>query len=188
MKNYIFLTLLLLPGLAGRCQGVFNNQTNNVLEKVVQDFPKQFRNIKGELVSTSAGQAEYTSAISIPGALSTNIIQTSANHNQALCWQTVLYAGTGFDNAKKRFEELFNQIKNTIVKPEGGKAAIVNGFYIDPVERNTFTTIQFDLLPAQASLEKVNIDMLLKNTGHQWKIVLSVYDKEIKTTDLVSAY
>ncbi len=181
MKNsYLLLFLSLLCGRICTAQGVFSNQTNYALEKVVQDYPSQFKNIKGELLTSGAGSAAYKSTVTIPGAVSTTIVQSAGVQKETISWQSVVYAGKDFKTAKNRFEELFNQIKNTIIKPEGEKAAIVNGLYIDPSEDKTFTTVQFDLMPATPLLQKINIDLMLKNTGKEWKILLSVYDKDIK--------
>jgi hypothetical protein len=178
MKNILTLLLILFSGITCLAQGVFRNQTNYTLEKVVQDYPRQFKGIRGELLSSGQGSAEYKSTITIPGSVSTSIIQTTAAQKPSVCWQSVVYAGNEFSPARKRFEELFTQIKNTIIKPEGANAVIVNGMYINPSEDNTFTTIQFDLLPASAPIQKLNIDLMLKNTGGQWKIVLLVHDKD----------
>jgi hypothetical protein len=183
MKDILTLLLILFFGVSCLAQGVFRNQTNYTLEKVVQDYPKQFKNIRGELLSSGPGSAEYKSTITIQGAVSTTIIQTTAAQKPSVCWQSIVYTGNEFSLARNRFEELFTQIKNTIIKPEGGNAVIVNGMYINPSEDNTFTTIQFDLLPASAAIQKLNIDLVLKNTGSQWKIALCVYDKDRKETE-----
>jgi len=45
MKNTLTLLLILFFGASCLAQGVFRNQTNNTLEKVVQDYPSQFKNI-----------------------------------------------------------------------------------------------------------------------------------------------
>jgi hypothetical protein len=186
MKNTLLLLLIFSFNCACRSQGVFSNQTNNTLEKVVQDYPSQFKNIKGELLSSRPGSEEYKSTIAIPGAISTTITQLAVGHKQTVSWQSVIYAGNTFTAAKDRYEELFNQIKNTIIKPQGGKAAIVNGLYMNPSEDKTFNTIQFDLMPANVLLQKVNIDLILKNTGTQWQIILSVYDRDIKETEALT--
>ena len=187
MKNTSVLLLILFFGASSLAQGVFRNQTNNTLEKVIQDFPSQFKNIRGELLSSNQVSAEYKSNITIPGSVSTTITQSTAAHKQVLSWQSVVFTGNEFSKAKTRFEELFNQIKNSIIKPEGQKAVIVNGMYTDPSEENTFTTIQFDLLPASGIMQQLNIDLVMKNTGSQWKIVLSVYDKDRKDTAVAIA-
>jgi len=187
MKNTCLLLLLCSFCFTCCAQGVFSNQTNSTLEKVVKDYPSQFKNIKGELLSSTGGSMEYKSTIAVPGAVSTVITQSSAAHKPTVSWQSVLYAGNTFSSAKSHFEELFNQIKNTIIKPEGGNAVIVNGMYVDPSENNTFTTIQFDLLPPSAAMQEVCVDLVMKNTGKQWNIVLNVYNKEMRDMAAVNA-
>ena len=115
MKNINLLLLILSVYSSTIAQGVFSNQTNNTLEKVVQDYPRQFKNIKGELLSSKPGSAEYKSIITIPGAVSTTITQAAVSHKQIVSWQSVLYSSNEFGAAKAHFEELFNQIKNTII-------------------------------------------------------------------------
>jgi hypothetical protein len=186
MKNIILLLLIFSLGSTGISQGVFSNQTNNTLEKVMQDYHTQFKNIRGELLLSRSGTSSYKSTIAIPGAVSTTITQCAVAHKQTVSWQSVVYSGNEFNAAKNRFEELFNQIKNTIIKPEGEKSVIINGLYINPSEDKPFTTIQFDLLPATGLMQKINIDLTLKNDGGQWKITLSVSDKDMKETELAA--
>lgn len=174
------LTLLVVVLLSASClaQGVFRNQVNAALEKVVQDYPSQFQNIRGEQVSTGA----FKSSIAIPGAISTTITESAENQKQLLSWKSVVYATNNFNQAKNRFEEVFNQIKNTVIRAQGEKAVIVNGMYINPSSDQTYTIIQFDLLPPSGLLQKVNIDLSMENTGTHWEIALNVYDKERGST------
>lgn len=178
MKTITTLLVILCLHLACTAQGVFSNQTNQTLEKVVQDYPSQFKNIKGELLSAGPRSTAYKSTIAIPGAVSTTITQSAPENKQVICWESVIYTANQFAQAKTRYEELFNQIKNTIIRPAGEKAVIVNGLYQVPLEEKTYNIIQFDLLPPTGLMQKVNIDLMMENTGNQWKIVLSVYDKE----------
>ncbi len=178
MKTTVILLLIVLLSFAGHTQGVFRNQVNNTLEKVIQDYPSQFQNIRGEQVSQAQGAIAFKSNIVIPGAISTTITQFAVEHKQLLSWQSVVYAVSDFEQARNRFEETFNQIKNTIIRAQGEKAVIVNGMFINPSADQTYTIIQFDLLPPSGLMQKVNIDLAMENTGTQWQIVLSVYDKE----------
>jgi hypothetical protein len=170
------MTLLLIGWLSGPllAQGVFRNQVNDALEKVVQDYPSQFQNIRGEQLTSGA----FKSNIAIPGAISTTITQSAENQKQLIAWKSVVYANTDFSQARSRFEETFNQIRNTVIRAQGEKAVIVNGMFINPSAEQTYTIIQFDLLPPSGLLQKVNIDLSMENTGTQWEIVLNVYDKE----------
>jgi hypothetical protein len=186
MKNISLLLLILIVYNTTIAQGVFSNQTNNTLEKVLQDYPSQFKNIRGQLVSSKPGSTEYKSTLTIPGAISTTITQSATSHKQAVSWQSVLYKSNEFNAAKSRFEELFSQIKNTIIKPEGQKPVIVDGQYNNPTEDKSSTTILFDLLPATGPMQKINIDLMLKSTNGEWEIVLSVYDKEMKDSEALT--
>jgi len=180
MKNTSLLLVILFATVTSNAQGVFKNKVNTALEKVVQDYPSHFTNIKGEQLSSRQGAAEYKSNIVIPGALSTSITQQEASQHSNITWQSVLFTSSEFGQARTQFEELFNQIKNTVIRAPGEKAVIVNGMYIDPSADKNFTAVQFDLLPAAGLMQKLNIDLLLENTGSQWQILLTVTDKERK--------
>jgi hypothetical protein len=183
-------SLLLILFFTGTClaQGVFSNQTSYTIEKVLQEYPGQFKNIRGALITAGPGLAEYKSTLTMPGAVSSTITLFASSHKQNVSWQTVLYAGNEFNTAKKHFEILFSQIKNTIIRPTGERPVIVNGQYKNPLEENSSDTIiPFDLLPASGALQKINIDLVMKNAGGQWQIVLSVYDHERKELPSLSA-
>jgi hypothetical protein len=186
MKNINLLLLIFSFGNTGIAQGVFSNQTNNTLEKVVQNYPSQFKNIRGELLSSRPGSAEYKSTINIPGAVSATITQSAVSQKETVSWQSVLYTSKEFDAARNHFEELFSQIKNTIIKTEGQKPVIVNGQYTNPAEDKSSTTILFDLLPATGPMQKINIDLMLKNASGKWEIILSVSDKDMKEAEVAA--
>ena len=179
MKSILLFLPIFFIGASATAQGVFSNQTNFILEKVVQDYSGQFKNIRGEMISSGQGVSAYKSTLVIPGAVSTTITETNGAQKQ-VCWQSVLYANTAFATAKERFETLFNQIKNTIIKPEGEKPVIVNGLFMNPSADKVYNTIQFDLLPPAGLMQKVNIDLVMQHTGSQWQILLSVYDMQRK--------
>src|SRR4051794_15385957 len=122
MKTTFTLLIMLLLRIPAGAQGVFGNQVNSTLEKVVQDYPSQFKNIRGELLSTAAGTSNYKSNIAIPGAVSTIITQTAADRQEKISWQSVVYTSNQFEQASTRFEEMFNQIKNTVIRAQGEKA------------------------------------------------------------------
>jgi hypothetical protein len=185
MKNIIPLFLLFLLGTVVSAQGVFSNQTNAALEKVIQDYPNQFKNIKGDLLVSNQRSAEYKSNIIIPGAVSATVTQYAVADKKIVSWQTVVYASGEFDDARNKFKELYAQIKNTIIKLEGEKPVILNGQYETPLEDRKYTTVLFDLLPATGATQKLKIDLMLEKMNHQWKIVLSVYDKDRKDGEAI---
>ncbi len=185
MKNSVSIFLLVLINTGLCAQGVFDNQTNGTLEKVIQDYPNQFKNIRGELLQATLRSTEYKSNITIPGAVSTTVTQYSVADKRLVSWQTTIYTSNRFDDAKKRYKELYGQIKNTIIKLDGERPVILNGQYEMPSEEKKYNTVLFDLLPATVLTQKLKIDLMLEKVNQEWKIVLSVYDRERKQGEAI---
>lgn len=186
MKNYLALLLLLALHIRVSAQGVFSNQTNGALEKVIQDYPNQFKNIKGDLLASNQREAEYKSVVVIPGAESSTVIQYTGAERHIVSWQTILYSSADFDKAEEKFKELYGEIKNTIVRLDGERPVILNGKYETPEEGKTHTTVVFDILPSTGSTRQLRVDMTLsKQRNGRWVVVLSVYDKDRKEEEII---
>lgn len=178
MKQFftiIFLTSFWVPVLA---QGVFSNKTSAVLEKVIQDYPNHFRNIKAEVIVDNPQTTEYRSTVSIPGSASSTITRYNSKNNDVYSWACIVFEGDDFNQVKAKFKEIFGQIKNSIIKVGGQRTFILNGQYEAPSEEKKFTTIIFDLLPAVGEMKKMKVDLSLEYEMTGWKISLSVYDRE----------
>ena len=185
MKNASFLVLLLLC-LEASSQGVFANQTNAAIEKVIRDYPNQFRNIKGSMLVESPESINYQSHIQIPGAISCIVTHYSASSKEALCWKAELFESASFQEAKSRYQELFSQIKNTIIKIEGEKPYILNGQYEIPAEQKRFHSVVFNMLPSVGGLQKMKVELSLVRQANAWKVNLQIYDQDAHGLDLVS--
>jgi hypothetical protein len=178
MKNcLLYLSFLLIP-IANFAQGVFSNKTNQAIETVLQDYGNQFGTIKGNLLHENGQLSTYQSTVLIPGAISCKIIMHS---NQAVQWQAVLYSSNSFEESRKRFKELFSQIKNTIIRMENDKPIILNGRFETPEPTNTHTIIPFDLLPANRFAKKLQVSLAMQQQGGEWKIILNVHDAPVNT-------
>lgn len=177
MRNVTLLLLFSILTHAVTAQGVFSNQTNAALTKVIQDYPNHFRNIKGERVSELAQSVSYTSKVQIPGNITCLLTQNTPS-KEAYSWNCELFQSNDFDKAKSRFSELFNQIHNTIIKIEGEKPAILNGKYEVPESDRKYTHIVFHFLPASGFIQKLKVELMLTNEGSNWKIQLNVQEQE----------
>ena len=185
MKNLVLLMLLIASAAQAPAQGVFTNQTNGALEKVIQDYPNQFKNIKGDLLLSNDREAEYKSVVSIPGSESSTVTQYAGTGRRIVSWQTIMYSNTGFDNAEKKFRELFGEIRNTIVRLEGERPVILNGKYETPEEDKKLTTVVFDILPATGAMRQLKVDLSLVKRDRRWLVVLSVYDKDRRDEEVI---
>jgi hypothetical protein len=174
-KVTLLLLLLLWSTLNAAAQSAFANQTNAALKKVIEDYPNHFSNIKGDRVSTIDLAVNYKSKVVIPGSGNCTLTQYN-NTKEAYSWKCELFTTTDFEKAKSKFNELYSQIHNTIVKIEGEKPVILNGRYETPEKNKASTSIAFDFLPNIAVVQKLNVALVLQQDGDKWKITLQVYE------------
>ena len=185
MKSIVILLLLFAIQGEAPAQGVFANQTNGALERVIQDYPNQFKNIKGDLLASNAKEMEFKSVVVIPGAESSIVTQYTGADRHIVSWQTILYSSGDFDKAENKFKELFGEIKNTIVRLDGERPVILNGKYETPEEDKTHTTVVFDILPATGTMRQLRVDITLQKRDRRWVVVLNVYDKDRKEDEII---
>jgi hypothetical protein len=178
MRNLVTIILFVIAAAPSYAQGVFANKTTAALEKVIQDYPNRFKNIKGEVIVENPQTTEYRSTIQIPGSAPSTVTRYSSKKNDVYSWTCIVFEGEDFNQVKNKYKELFGQIKNSIIKMEGQKTFILNGQYETPTEEKKFTTVIFELLPAVGDMKKVKVDLTLQYQITGWKISLSVYDRD----------
>ena len=183
MKSIITIGLLLVFSNLSLSQSVFSNQTNIVLEKVIQDYPNKFRNIKGALLINNPQASDYTSNITIPGSLSCIVTEYSSTKKDVVGWRAELFESEEFDDANKQYKDVFNQIKNTIVKIDGEKSYILSGHFQTPDERKRYHSTFFTLIPSSGQLQKIKVELVLQYQIPLWKISLSIYDRDRDDTE-----
>jgi hypothetical protein len=183
MKGASITITLLAIVTTSFAQGVFSNKTNTALEKVIQDYPNRFKNIKGDVIVENPQSTEYRSTVQIPGSTSSMVIRYNSKKNDVYSWSCLVFENEDFDQVKNKFKELFGQIKNSIVKIGGGKPYILTGQYSDPSEEKKFTTVLFELLPSAGDMKNLKVDLSIQYVITGWKISLSVYDHEKKDSE-----
>jgi hypothetical protein len=178
MKNIATSLIVFAISATSFAQGAFSNYTSEGLEKVIQDYPNRFNNIKGEVILENPQTTEYKSTIQIPGAYPCTVTRYNASNNDVYSWGCTLIKTEDFNAAKNKFREIYAQIKNSIIKIQGEKPFILNGQYEAPSERKKFTTVVFELLPAVGEMKKVKVDLSVQYEITGWKVSLSVYDRD----------
>lgn len=177
MRNVTILLLFTSVNLTVVAQGVFSNKTNVALQKVIEDYPNRFSNIKGGQLSEEAHTIAYESKVNIPGSVNCTLTEYQSK-STAYSWQCNLLETADFEQAKKRFSEIYNQVHNTIIKVEGEKPVILNGKYEVPVEENKYTGIQFNFLPATGIIQHLNVSLTMVLDTSNWKILLQVEEQQ----------
>ncbi|RYG05760.1 MAG: hypothetical protein EOO02_02805 [Chitinophagaceae bacterium] len=178
--------LLVLIASVSYSQGVFNNTTNSALQKVIEDYPNKFSNIKGDLLAENIQTIDFTSKVQIPG-IPCVLTQYSSTKKAIYSWRADLLEEEEFEEAKKRYKELYNQIRNTIIKIDGEKPFILNGAYQAPTEDRKFNVVNFQLLPSGRDMEKLQIELSMSYMVTAWKITLTVYEREYRDDERITA-
>lgn len=173
MKKTGLTILGLIMMSASFSQGAFSNQTNIALERVINDYRYNYNNIRGELLIRHSGSANFASKVDIPGSLQCIITQYGDNQD-TYSWSSMLVETTEFHLAKSQFAQLYNQIKNTIIKVEGEKPFILNGKYEEPLEVSTQPPVVFKLLPASGKFQQLVVELKMQSSENGWRILLSV--------------
>jgi hypothetical protein len=184
MRSSILALIPVLLAATVSAQGVFSNKTQVVLEKVIQDYPNHFYNIKGELISQALQSSRYKSTLQLPGAESTVI--TVSSGSQGSGWFCVVMETRDFGEARDRFAALYGQLSNSIITAGGRKTFILSGQYETPAEDRKSTSIVFSLLPGVGDMKKVKVSLTLRQEQSGWKILLSVDDKDEAQRELAS--
>lgn len=178
MKRVFSFLILFTTAFAGLSQGVFTNDVNSALQKVIQDYPNHFSNIKGAQVNGNTHTVQYYSTVEVPGSLNCILVQYGATKKETYSWRCVMLESERFTDAKDKFAELYHQIGNTIIKIEGEKPFILSGKYETPSDAKKITAVIFQLLPASSQMQKLKVELTLQHYINGWKVVLSVYDQE----------
>jgi hypothetical protein len=176
MRSAILTLTSVLLSATLSAQGVFSNKTQVVLEKVIQDYPNHFYNIKGELISQALQTSRYKSTLQLPGAESTVITVSSGSRGSD--WSCVVMETKNFSEAKEKFASIYNQLSNSIITAGGQKTSILSGQYEMPAEEKKSTSIVFSLLPGVGEMKKIKVELTLQQAQNGWEIRLSVDDKD----------
>lgn len=179
MKALACLILLTVPFFVAAQQSAFTNQTHTTLQKVINDYPNHFRNIKGDVLIENPQTTDYASKVQIPGSINTVITKySSEDSTEVYSWKCVLAESEDFETVSKKYKEIYNQVKNSIIKLDGNKPFILNGTYVDPTEEKRFTASPFSLVPASGELKKLRVELTLEYLVTEWKLSLLVFDDQ----------
>jgi hypothetical protein len=184
MRNTILTIAAVLLSGALTAQGVFSNKTQSILEKVIQDYPNHFHNIRGELVSQALQTTAYRSTVQLPGSPSCMVVLTGGGSNSAAVsegysWTCTVLEAEDFEKAQERFHDIYGQLSNCIINLNAQKTFILSGQYEEPLAERKDTRVVFSLLPGVGEMKRLRVELLLQqDTAGRWRILLSVNDRE----------
>ncbi len=154
------------------------NGIGSDIKKVLQDFPNQFNNLKGEMLVQNPQSTDYACNFKVNGAEESSVTQYSSKKYAIASWQTVMLTTDDFDEARKIFRSLFNQLNNLSTQMTGGAVLHFKGKYEQPVEEKKFSSVIFSTENKNTSFEKLKIELSMQYELLEWKVRVLVYEKE----------
>lgn len=162
--------------------GTGNPDIRNALEKVIGDYPREFSNLRGEIINTNPQTVEYESLLPFKSA-ENNIIIKYSGKNPVYSWQAHMLSAEEFEDAEKKYKSLFTQLKGMSLKLNRDYDYSLAGEYDKPSESKKFSSSVFRLLPNASNLPKVKVELSMQYEFPEWKIYLLVYQKEREDTE-----
>ena len=188
MRKLLLAVFLFSSVLFTVAQTTFTNTTSIAIERVIRDYQNHFKNIRGEQLSQNDVATGYKSIINVPGTNNCSITIYNDGHADACSWQAIVIETTDFAAARIKYKEVFDQVKNTIVKVDGQRPVIINGKFDVPTEDKKGNNILFELVPVDPEFQKLQVGLYIQKTSQKWTVVLKVHDTAVNEEGFAVEY
>ncbi len=149
------------------------------IKKVIGDYPNQFNNLRGEKLVQNPQSVDYACNFKVTGAEDARITHySSANKHAIVSWQALLLTTEDFEEAKKKFKSVYNQLNNLSAKMEEGVYLRLKAPYESPAEEKKFTSIIFSVDNGSTTLKKLKVELGMEYELLEWKVKVMVYERE----------
>src|SRR5262245_17927015 len=128
------------------------------------------------LFSFTSSSAQSAFSNQTNAALKKVIEDYRVTNKKEFTWERELFSSPEFEKARQRFAELFQDLHHTIIKFEGEKPVILNGLYEAPDKARRQNSINFQFLPATGPIQKLKVELVLRQAGDHWATSLMVYE------------
>ncbi|RYY66223.1 MAG: hypothetical protein EOO12_04855 [Chitinophagaceae bacterium] len=156
------------------------------IQKVVADFPHDFSTLRGRTIDRSPQSVEYASSVKPEGATESSITEYSSGGKAIFSWQTVLLRTEDFDAAAKKYKWAFGQLKGMNVRYVVDQYTL-EGRYDAPDEGRSFATSDLSVARPPEKLQKLRVRVQLQLEDNEWKVSLSVFEKEREDDEMASS-
>lgn len=163
-------------------KGTTTSGLRSDLQKVVESFPHQFQEIRGQVVANNPQTVEYASLVKPAGAQETMIVKYSSDVKPVYSWQSVLMTTEEYEEAAKKYKAVYNQLKGMNVKYVVDHYTL-RGTYEAPDESRGFATSVLTPAHPPAALKKLKVEVSMQFEFPEWKVAVMVYEKEKEDED-----
>ena len=175
----LFTMLLFLVGLpAAQSQLITVSQIGKDIKRVIEDYPNRFASIKGNIIVQNPQSAEYECNFKVYGAEESTITFYKSNNNNVCSWQALMYSSDNFEEAKKKYKELYQQLNNLAVQFNGQNSLLLKGEYDEPKEEKKFAGSLLSIYPVDEAHKRLKVEVSFQYELMEWKIRILVYDRE----------
>lgn len=148
------------------------------VKKVIEDYPYQFTNLMGEVMTEHLQSTDYQCNFKVNGAEESFITRYSAK-KEVCSWQALMLTTESFEKAKQKFKSLYNQLNNLAAHINDGASTRFKGKYEAPEEEKKFTSVLFEAEPATGITHKLKVEITMEfQSPMEWKVKVLVYDRE----------
>lgn len=175
VKLLVVLTIFFFSAGSTKAQFKLSSSSgiSEDIKKVIDDYPNHFNNITGELIINNPQSSEYQCNFKVDGAEECTITKYDGKDNTISSWQATMLTTENFNEAKKKFRFLYDQLNNL-----PNNAMHLKGKYEAPVEEKKFASVIFSFTPATESVKKLRVEVALEAQGMEWKVKVLVYDRD----------
>ena len=154
-----------------------NTGFRNDIQKVVEDYPHQFVNLRGDVLNTNPQSVEYASRLRPQGTQEAMIVKYSALNKEIYSWQATVLTTEDFEEAAKKYKWLYTQLKGMNVTYVADQYTLT-GPYEEPEESLGFATSTLVLHHPPTPLRKLKVEVSMNFEFPEWKVNLLVFEKE----------
>jgi hypothetical protein len=147
------------------------------VQKVVADFPSQFASLRGDVLITNPQTVEYASLLKVDRSQECIITKYSSNARPIYTLHALMLSTEDFTEAEKKYKWLFTQLKGMNIKYVVDQYTL-RGMYEAPAEERKFTTSTLAVAHPPQELEKLRIEVSMQFEFPEWKVALTVFEKE----------
>lgn len=126
---------------------------------------------------TNPQTVEYASLLQVDKAEDCIITQYSSNSKPVYSLHALMLSTEDFTEAEQRYKWLFTQLKGLNVKYVIDQYTL-HGTYEAPAEERKFTTSTLAVADPPQALQKLRIEVSMQFEFPEWKVALTVFEKE----------
>jgi hypothetical protein len=173
MKPIVTLTMAVVAAVP-----VHSQSFHGVIDSVLRDFPFNLRHITGDLELAQGEFENYASTVQLPGAEHCIITRWHSDEDTTASWQAQMATSEDFDEASKRYHDLYRQLQGCYLKLVDGSVFYLVGEWEPAREEAPFTTSTFRVQTGDERYREVKVEVELVYLVTEWKLQVNVVSKK----------